>query len=394
MVDFDRIIDRKKTDSVKWNAEVMKENFGEGDLLPLWIADMDFEVAPAIKEAVMEVAELGIYGYASSRKPIQAFKDFINRRFAWEINEEWVTNTPGVVTAFNLAIQTFSQVGDKVLIQRPVYYPFSQAIENNGRHIVSNSLLADEYGYYTIDFDDFERKAKDPLTSMFILCSPHNPVGRVWKKEELSRMLDICLENNVFVVIDEIHNDLIMPGFKHYPAGSLGTKYLDNILICMAPSKTFNLAGMNYSNIIIPNTEHRRRFNRGLEQLNLQAFSPFALAAAKAAYSESDEWLDNLIEYIRGNELFAREKLESALDKIIVTHNEGTYLLWLDFNAYGLELEQLHHLMFKVARVALDDGFWFGPEGYGYMRMNLAFPRSVIEEGVNRIIQAVKSTEK
>lgn len=391
MYHFDKLIDRTDTSSVKWDPDILLGNFGVTDSLPLWVADMDFEVAPPIKKALVKVAEHGIYGYSGTTKHMEAFKNWVDRRFDWTIQSDWLLNTPGVVTAFNIAIQTFTRPGDKVMIQRPVYYPFTDAIVNNGRTVSSNSLLLSDQGRYEIDFEDFEMKAKDPQTTLFLLCSPHNPVGRLWTKQELEKMLEICLEHNVLVVSDEIHADLVMPGYKHYPAGTISEKYLDNLITLMAPSKTFNLAGMQLSYVVISNEVKRQQFARTLEQASIGIVNRFAFEAATAAYDESEDWLEAVIDYIHENEKFVKNYFKRELPEVTIHELEATYLLWIDFRKLDLTLDELTTLIFRDAKVGLDGGDWFGPEGAGFMRMNLACPRSLIEEACEAIIRAVKS---
>lgn len=391
MYHFDKLIDRTDTSSVKWDPDILLGNFGVADSLPLWVADMDFEVAPPIKKALVKVAEHGIYGYSGTTKHMEAFKNWVDRRFDWTIQSDWLLNTPGVVTAFNIAIQTFTRPGDKVMIQRPVYYPFTDAIVNNGRTVSSNSLVLSDQGRYEIDFEDFEMKAKDPQTTLFLLCSPHNPVGRLWTKQELEKMLEICLEHNVLVVSDEIHADLVMPGYKHYPAGTISEKYLDNLITLMAPSKTFNLAGMQLSYVVISNEVKRQQFARTLEQASIGIVNRFAFEAATAAYNESENWLEAVIDYIHENEKFVKNYFKRELPEVTIHELEATYLLWIDFRKLDLTLDELTTLIFRDAKVGLDGGDWFGPEGAGFMRMNLACPRSLIEEACEAIIRAVKS---
>lgn len=390
MYKFDEIIDRTNTSSIKWNPEILLENFGVEDCLPLWVADMDFEVAPQIKEALIKVAEHGVYGYSGTTRHMDAFANWVDRRFDWSIQTDWLLNTPGIVTAFNVAIQTYTRPGDHVIIQRPVYYPFTDAIENNGRHVSSNSLILNDEGRYEIDFEDFEMKAKDPNTTMFLLCSPHNPVSRLWTKKELAKMMRICKDNNVLVVSDEIHADLVMPGYKHYPAATLDETYLDNIVTLMAPSKTFNLAGMQLSYVVISDDLKRQQFARTLEQSSIGIVNRFAFDSAIAAYNESENWLEAVLDYIHGNYEYVREYFKKELPDIGIHELEATYLVWMDFRSLNLTLDELTKVIFKDAKVGLDGGDWFGPEGEGFMRMNLACPRVIIEKACAAIVAGVK----
>lgn len=389
MYDFSKVIDRSGTNSMKWESSVLDEMFGNPDLMPLWVADMDFEVAPAIKEAVMKVADHGIYGYSGTDKHIIAFKNWLDRRFDITVESDWLINTPGIVTALNIAVQTYTKPGDNIIIQRPVYYPFSDVIKNNGRHI-SNNELKEMDGQYEIDFEDFEERAKDPNTTMFILCSPHNPISRVWSKDELRKLMDICVDNNVLVVSDEIHNDLIMPGNTHTVTLGIDEKYQKNLITCMAPSKTFNLAGMQLSYIIIADEKMRQQFNRSLEQLGLGMMSPFALEAATAAYNDSEEWLEDLIKYIAGNYNYLKGYFAEELPQVKVHELEATYLVWVDFRELGLNIEELTATMANKAGVALDGGDWFGKVGEGFMRINIGCPRELLEQAVEAIAKAFK----
>ena len=394
MYQFDKIIDRSNTSSVKWDPEILLENFGVEDCLPLWVADMDFEVAPAIKEALIKVADHGVYGYSGTKKHMDAFVNWVDRRFDWLIQSEWLLNTPGVVNAFNVAIQTYTRPGDQVIIQRPVYYPFTDAIVNNGRRVSSNSLILNEEGRYDIDFEDFEMRAKDPNTTMFLLCSPHNPVGRLWTKEELTKMMQICLDNNVLVVSDEIHADLVMPGYVHYPAGTIHERYLENLITLMAPSKTFNLAGMQLSYVVISDEIKRREFARTLEQGSIGIVNRFAFESATVAYNDSEDWLDAVIDYIHGNYKYVKEYFKRELPAIGIHELEATYLVWMDFRSLDLTLDELTEVIFKDAKVGLDGGDWFGSEGAGFMRMNLACPREIIEKACEAIVAGVKKIKQ
>ncbi len=389
MFDFDRVIDRSGTNSMKWESSVHEDMFGYPNLIPLWVADMDFEVPSAVKEAIVKVAEHGIYGYTGTDKHTIAFVDWVDRRFNTKVETDWIINTPGIVTALNIAVQTYTKPGDKVIIQRPVYYPFSNAVENNGRHISDNALKEVD-GNYEIDFEDFEERAKDPDTTMFILCSPHNPVSRVWTKEELSRLMQICVDNDVLVVSDEIHNDLVMPGYEHTVSLGLSDEIAKNTITCMAPSKSFNLAGMQLSYIIIPDEKIRHQFQRSLDQIGLGMMNPFAVEAAAAAYNDSEEWLDKLIEYLHGNFKYLKERIENELPKVKVRELEATYLVWLDFRELGYTGVELNELIAGKAGVALDGGDWFGESGEGFMRVNIACPREILEKALDAIIEVCK----
>lgn len=383
--DFDRVIDRAGTESSKWDPEVLRKRFGAEDMLSYWVADMDFEVAPAIKRAVVERAAHGIYGYTTPADFNAPFCRWVARRHGWHVESEWVLNTPGVVTALHACVQAFTQPGDAVIIQRPVYYPFTFAVERNGRRVSSNSLIETERGW-RIDFDDLERRAADPKATMLILCSPHNPVARVWTPEELRRLMGICLANDVLVVADEIHNDLVMPGYTHHVLAALDEAYADHVVTCMAPSKTFNLAGMQTSDVVVPDEGLRRRLQGVLDRLNVgEQPNPFAAVAVRAAYDEGAEWLDELVRYLAGNVSFVHEWCASNLGCARLGAHEGTYLMWMDLRELGLSDEELRRRVWRGARVALDAGSWFGREGEGFMRMNVACPRAVLQDGLERL---------
>lgn len=383
--DFDRVIDRAGTESSKWDPEVLRKRFGAEDMLSYWVADMDFEVAPAIKRAVVERAAHGIYGYTTPADFNAPFCRWVARRHGWHVESEWVLNTPGVVTALHACVQAFTQPGDAVIIQRPVYYPFTFAVERNGRRVSSNSLIETERGW-RIDFDDLERRAADPKATMLILCSPHNPVARVWTPEELRRLMGICLANDVLVVADEIHNDLVMPGYTHHVLAALDEAYADHVVTCMAPSKTFNLAGMQTSDVVVPDEGLRRRLQGVLDRLNVgEQPNPFAAVAVRAAYDEGAEWLDELVRYLAGNVSFVHEWCARNLGCARLGAHEGTYLMWMDLRELGLSDEELRRRVWRGARVALDAGSWFGREGEGFMRMNVACPRAVLQDGLERL---------
>ncbi|BDR57709.1 MalY/PatB family protein [Xylocopilactobacillus apicola] len=387
--DFDQIIDRHNTNSVKWAPETLQEKFNEPEIkYPCWVADMDFLCPPAVREAINKQAAHGIFGYSSSNKPDAAYINWAKRRFDWEISPESLLHTPGVVTAIRLAVQTFTHPGDQVLIQRPVYYPFSEAVVDNGRKLISNSLVLKD-DRYEIDFDDFSAKCSDPNTKLFILCSPHNPIGRIWTKDELLKMLQICYDNHVFVIADEIHHDLIMPGTTHHVAATLDAKYAQNLMTCTAPSKTFNLAGLQFSNVIIENPERRHDFQRALNNVGLGSSNPFALVATTAAYDEGEEWLDELREYLAGNLAWIKDYLAKNLPQIKIREHEATYLIWLDCRQLGLSDSELEQVMYRKAKVAMDAGTWFGPEGSGFMRFNMACPISEVKGAFESIYKAI-----
>lgn len=389
---FDEVIDRTSTDSMKWDSVTLKEMFGVEDALPFWVADMDFKVANPIIETIRERVDHGIYGY--TERPDSYYNSIINwtkRRFDWDIQKEWIEYTPGVVPALNYLIQALCIPGDKIVIQEPVYYPFKNSILNNGCHVVDNPLIENE-DYYDIDFEDLEVKLKDPKVTMFIFCSPHNPVSRVWSEEELRKIGNLCLENDVVLVSDEIHNDLVYSGFKHTMIAGLEEKFAMNSITLTAPSKTFNLAGMQASNVIIPNIKIREKFQRVLERNSISLANPFSIVALEAAYNKGEEWLEQLLEYLEGNIKLINEYITEHLPKAKVIEVQATYLAWIDLRAYETDGEKLEKAIIEE-KVALDGGSWFGEGGEGFMRLNFACPRSLLQEGLKRLCTAINNIE-
>ena len=391
--DFDRVIDRTETHSVKWDKHVLKEFFGTEDILPAWVADMDFQCPEPVIEAVKNKANEQIYGYSWHGTPefYDSIIGWMKRRHNWEVEKDWIIFSPGVMPAINVMIRTFTNPGDKIIVQSPVYYPFFSAVQNNGRQMLNNQLIY-ENKKYIFDFEKFEEQAKDQRTKMFVLCSPHNPVGRVWTETELNKLGDICLENDVLVVSDEIHHDLILPGFKHTVFSNLGEEYMNNSIICTAPSKSFNMAGLQISNVMISNEKMREEFQYSIVGKNsLMLPNAFGIVALIAAYNEGDEWLDQVMEYVKNNFIFVRNFLEENLPDIDMIRPEGTYLAWLDFSKLGMSDEDRKEFLLKKAKVALDNGAMFGAGGEGFERLNVACPRTILEEIMNWIYKAIKT---
>jgi len=388
---FDEAIDRTNYHSVKWDE--LKTKFGDipEDVLPMWIADMEFRSPQPVIEAIKKAAEHGIYGYTS--RPLscyQAIIDWMEKRHNWKVKKDWLVFSPGVVPALSFIIRAFTQPGDKVIVQPPVYYPFFRVIENNGCHVVNNPLKLSNKKYF-MDYDDLEKKVDDSRVKLIILCSPHNPVGRVWQKEELIILGEICLEHNIIVVSDEIHADILFKGYRHIPFASISPAFAHHSITCTAPSKTFNLAGLQTSSIIIPNKKYCRIYENILDGLALDENNVFGLVALEAAYRDGEEWLEQLLSYLNENLKFLMKYFEERIPKIKVIKPEGTYLVWLDCRQLGLSVKDLNNFMIKKAGVALDDGYWFGTEGEGFMRINIACPRSFLEEGLKRIERAINS---
>ena len=385
--DFDKVIQRKGTNSLKYD---FAEEYGKpADALPLWVADMDFQTAPPILKRLEQLVQHGIFGYTDHKEDyVQAVKNWYQHRFAWDIQGEWIVKMPGVVAALAMAVRAFTKEGDSVLIQRPVYHPFSSVVETNRRNLVNNPLKLVN-GYYEIDFDDFEKKIVEHQVKLFILCSPHNPVGRVWKEWELKRMGDICLKYKVLVASDEIHSDFVWQGFRHRVFASLSPAYQEITITCTAPSKTFNLAGLQAANVMIADPQLREKFRQESWSAGYSELNAMGLAACQAAYEEGGEWLEELKEYIWGNYLFLKEYLEAKMPQITPGVLEGTYLAWLDFRNLGLGEEKLEEMIVNQARVWFNGGTVFGPEGEGFQRVNIACPRPVLAEALKRLEQAV-----
>ncbi|MEH7387173.1 MalY/PatB family protein [Bacillus sp. JJ1521] len=385
---FDESIDRLRTNSVKWDE--VENLFGDKEILPMWVADMDFKVPQPVIDALQKRVEHGIFGYTIRPDSYyEATVGWMKRRHNWTIEKDWICFTPGVVPALGIIVQNFTNPGDKIVIQQPVYYPFMSVIEKNAREIVNNPLRF-ENGRYYMDFDELEKKI-DPSVKMIIISNPHNPVGRVWTKDELTKLGEICLKHNILVVSDEIHSDLIYKGNDHIPFASISEEFAQNSITCTAPSKTFNLAGLQISNIIIPNQELRESFNKALEDRFIGMTNTFGVTALIAAYEEGDEWLDQLIDYLQGNLDFLKKYIKVNIPEVKVIEPEATYLVWLDCRELGLDAKELEHVIQKQGKVAFDEGYIFGKVGEGYTRINIACPRSLLEEGLKRFSQAIKN---
>ena len=382
-LDFDRIIDRKNTRCLKYDFAV-KRGMPE-DVLPLWVADMDFETSSYIEDALTERVKEGIFGYSDVQTPyFEIIRDWMIRHHDWEPQEKWLIKTPGVVFALAMAVKAYTDPGDKVLLQQPVYYPFSEVITDNGREVVSNDLVLTVDGTYKIDFADFEQKIIANGIKLFLLCSPHNPVGRVWTKEELEKIGDICVKHGVTVVSDEIHNDFIWEG-THTVFAGIKMEFADISVTCTSPSKTFNLASMLISNIFIPNQILRRKFRKEMDRAGISQLSVLGLVATEAAYAHGDEWYAAMKNYVRDNIAFARAYVEENLPGVRMIDTQGTYLIWLDFRQTGLTVEQLDHKIIYEAGLWLDSGKIFGKTGEGFERINVACPRAVLQEALDRI---------
>ena len=386
--DFDAAPERRGTGSVKW--DLVGTLFGRDDLLPLWVADMDFPSPQPVIEAIAGRARHGVFGYAACTDTYHAAViRWLGSRHGLAVRKDWIVFCPGVVPALTMAIQAFTQPGDGVIVQQPVYYPFMRSVTANGRRIINNPLRL-AAGRYEMDFDDLGLKAREHGTKLLILCSPHNPVGRVWTRPELERLGAICLENGITVVADEIHADLVLLGFVHTPFATLSEECLQASITCTSPSKTFNLAGLHTAQALIADPEKREAFSQALVRSGLQWPSVFATVALEAAYESGGPWLSQLLVYLKENLEFLKNFIAGRLPQVKVIEPEATYLVWLDFRGLGLGWRELKQLMQHEARVALDEGHIFGDEGRGFERINIACPRSILRECLERIARAVK----
>lgn len=388
---FDEVIDRRNTNSVKYDFAI--ERGKPDDLLPFWVADMDFRSAPPIIEALTKRAEFGIYGYSDPKiSYFDAMIGWMKKRHGWETEKEWYMYTPGVIFALGLAIRGLTNENDSILIQRPVYYPFTSMIEKNHRKVINNPLVynkSDHGGYYNINFEDFERKIIEHNVKLFILSNPHNPVGRVWKREELERMGDICVKHKVLVLSDEIHQDFVFEGYQHEVFAKLKPEYKNITITCTSPSKTFNIAGTQVANTIVANKELRDKLQIELDKTGYDNLGIFGLTAAEAAYSKGEDWLDNLKRYLKENVDFLKNFLETKIPKIKLINPEGTYLCWLDCSELGLSDKELDHLMTEKAKLWLDSGLMFGEEGTGFQRINIATSKITLEKALLSLENAV-----
>lgn len=386
---FDTIIDRHNTNSLKYDCA--KEWGVPEDVIPMWVADMDFQTAPEIRDAMHECVTHGAFGYSVPKKEYyDVVANWFMTRFHWEAKGEWIVKTPGVVFAISVAVRAFTKKGDAVMIQQPVYYPFKSVILDNERICINNPLVLNE-GHYEMDFMDMEKKIVENQVKMLILCSPHNPVGRVWTKEELKNLLDVCKRHNVFIISDEIHCDFVYPEYEHTVLATLAMDYLDHLIICTAPSKSFNLAGLQLSHIFIPDEEVRGKFKKELSVIPYDESGTLALVAGRAAYEKGADWMDELKDYLWDNIAYLREFLEKYLTKIKLIEPEGTYLVWLDFRAYDMTPEELEHKMRYEAKLWLDEGTMFGEEGAMFERVNIACPRSILEKALTQLKMAFEN---
>jgi hypothetical protein len=388
MYDFDKIIDRHGTNCLKF--DFAKERGKNGDELSLWVADMDFQVAKPITDALQAQVNHGIYGYSEVKSDyFDIVKNWFKDNFDWEIKKGSLVKTPGVVYAIAMAVKAFTKEGEAVIIQQPVYYPFSEMIIANNRKLVNSPLVLKD-GRYEIDFEDFEKKIVENNVKLFILCSPHNPVGRVWSVEELKRIGDICIKHDVVIFSDEIHADFVYEPNKHHVFASLGESYAANSVIATAPSKSFNIAGLQVSNIFIENKKLRDAFRNEIVKSGYSQLNTMGLVAARAAYESGKEWLDEVRAYIKDNLIFFRDYLKENIGELSLIEPEGTYLVWVDFRKLGLSEKQREDLIVNKAKLWIDSGAMFGVDGEGFERFNIACPRSYLKQALDSLAKAIK----
>ena len=390
---FNEKVDRSKNHAAKW--EEMGGKFGSNDLLPMWIADMDIKTAPEIVEVIKEKAEQAIFGYVY--RPASYYETaaaWCEKRFGYKIDPKTLIHSPGVVPSMNMLVKMLTKEDEKVLIQIPVYPPFAASVKTGKRTLVTNELIKDENGYYTIDFEDLEKKLSDEKVTLMILCNPHNPVGRVWKKEELQKIGNLCVKYNVRILADEIWRDLVLPGYSHTPIASL-SREIENITItCFSPTKTFNIAGLQASFAVFPREEEWKAFDNELGEMDIKRNNPFSLVGFEAAYNHGEEWLSELLAHLDGNAQYVVDFVKERLPEIKTVKPEGTYLMWLDFNGLNITPEEITDMLIKDAKVAMNDGASFGANGKGFARMNIACPRYMVEDAMARIEKAVKNLKK
>ena len=390
--DFDEVIDRRNTDCLKYDFAVQRGR--PKDVLPFWVADMDFSIAQEIEDALVKRCQHGIFGYSEATDGyFAALQNWYLKHFNWQVQRPWLIKTPGVVFALAMAVKAFTEPGDGVLVQQPVYYPFTEVIRDNDREVV-NAPLALVNGHYEIDFADLEQKLANPKVKLMFLCSPHNPVGRVWTKEELLKVGDLCLKYNVITVSDEIHSDFVWDDNVHTPFATLGEEYQQNCIVCTAPSKTFNLAGLQVSNIFIPNQKLRRAFRKQIDAAGYSQLNTLGLVACQAAYAYGEEWLTQVKAYIRSNITFVDDYLKQNLPQIKMLPIEGTYLVWLDCSALGMTADEREQWLWHEAKLWLDGGGIFGKEGEAFERINVACPRATLLQGLEQLKAAVEGLKK
>ena len=390
-LDFDTVVDRRNTRCLKYDFAV-RRGMPE-DVLPLWVADMDFRTSSYVEDALVQRSKEAIFGYSEVQRPyFDIVKGWMERHHQWQVDEHWLVKTPGVVFALAMAVKAYTEPGEAVLIQSPVYYPFSEVIVDNERKLVSSDLKQDVSGHYYMDLEDLEEKIIKEKVRLLFLCNPHNPVGRVWTKEELTALGDICVKHGVIVVSDEIHADFVFEG-KHQVFAAIKKEFEEITITCTSPSKTFNLAGLMISNIFIADRKLRHRFRKELDRAGISQLGVMGLVACEAAYSQGEVWYEKMHEYVKENIEYTREFVNTRLPGVKMGEHQGTYLVWLDFRETGLGVEELEYLVIHKAKLWLDSGRIFGDCGKAFQRINVAFPRQTLTTALIRLEKALTEKE-
>ncbi len=388
MTDFNLVLDRSNSSAEKWNKPAMLRYFGHYDLLPFWVADMEFKAPPAVCGSLIERAKNGIFGYEYIQDSLyKAIIQWYSKRHGWMIDKSDLCFSRGILNSISMLINLHTEEGDGIIIQPPVFFEFRLAIRDNKRNVIRNPLKRVD-GRYQMDFDDLEKKAADPRTKMLILCNPHNPVGRVWERNELQFVAEICQKHHVLVISDEIHGDFVFKGHKYVPFALISDENAQNSFTCVSPAKTFNIAAVTDSLVVIPNSTYREQYDYFAKQLSINNTNAFSVVAMETAYRTAGEWLDELLGYLQGNVSYLKDYIKGQIPKVHLVEPEGTFLAWLDFRELDMDAKQLESFLAQKARLALNSGYWFGRQGAGYARMTVACPQSMLKEGLLRIKHA------
>ncbi len=394
MTDFNLLFDRSGSPAEKWNRPAMLQHFGTDDLLPFWVADMEFKAPPAVCDSLIERANNGIFGYEYKKDSLtDSIVNWYSRRHAWSINKSDLRFSQSVLNAISILINIHTEEGDGIIIQPPVFFEFRLTIQDNKRKVV-RSPLKKIAGRYQMDFDDLKEKAADPRTKMLILCNPHNPVGRVWEKDELELLARICKENKVLVIADEIHADFAFAGHKYIPFATVSDQATQISFSCLSPAKTFNIASVTDAMVVISNSIYRQQYDDFVRKLSINKTNAFSVAAMQVAYLEGDNWLEQLLEYLQDNMSYLDKYLKDKIPMVHLVKPEGTFLAWLDFTKLDLDAKKLEEFLAQKARLALNSGYWFGREGAGYARMTVACPQSMLKQGLLQLENAVNDLIK
>ncbi len=395
MTDFDKLHDRSQSTAEKWDKKAMRKHFGRDDLLPFWVADMEFQASPIIRDSLAKRAENGIYGYEYRPDSLyDAILHWYESRHQWEIDKSHLCFSHGVMNAITILINQHTEKGDGIIVQPPVFFEFRIAILENKRKFIRSPLIKAGQRY-EMDFENLEKQAAKPRNKILILCNPHNPVGRVWTKEELQRVGEICFKHNVLVILDEIHADITYQNYKYTPYSQAVTEEIvQQSFTCISPAKTFNIASVTDAMVIIPNQEYRQQYKKFADQYFLGKSNTFTVAAMESAYRNGGEWLDEFLLYVQSNLDFLKDYLANHIPKVQLVEPEGSFLVWLDFTALNMDAKELESFLAQKARIALNSGYWFGRQGAGYARMTIACPQPMLKEGLSRLEQAINALPK